>query len=163
MAYSRIDREIEAFNNVDLNEVVEETIVSMKDQVSDKLPAVSFNNLPTIKGNKTQMYQLFNNLIANGLKYNKNGKDARVEVFSSDRDEVWEITVKDNGIGIEPRHQEQIFEVFRRLHRKEEYPGTGIGLSICKKIVENHHGTIEVDSAIGKGTAFTFTLLKEAS
>ena len=160
MDYSKIDKDIEAFSDVDLNLIVEEVSLSLSSEEEKINSIIQCGSLPIVRGNKTQMYQLFNNLVTNGLKYNHNGDDARVQISAQHNNDMWEITVRDNGIGIEERHKERVFEVFRRLHRKEEYPGTGIGLSICKKIVENHKGKIWVESNSDEGTSFKFTLLE---
>ena len=103
------------------------------------------------------MQQLFQNLIINGIKFHSQER-SQIKISALRKPEEWLITVKDNGIGIDEKFQERIFEVFQRLHTKDEYPGTGIGLAICKKIVEQHGGQIYVKSALGKGATFFFTI-----
>lgn len=113
--------------------------------------------LPTVMGEATQLTQLFQNLIANAIKFC--GKNIpRIEINANKLNDFWEITVKDYGIGIDPEHFDRIFVIFQRLHGRSEYPGSGIGLAICKKIVERHGGHIWVESAVGTGTTFHFTL-----
>lgn len=116
-----------------------------------------------IFGNKTQIYQVFQNLINNGIKYQSPDASPHIQISMTDTDTHWEISIQDNGIGIAEKYIDQIFEVFKRLHRKDEYPGTGIGLSICKKVVERHGGSIRVKSTPGKGSTFYFTILKPNS
>jgi len=135
----------------------------------------SSEELPVVRGDHTQLVQLFQNLIANAIKFSREGKPVRVEVGSSplgrgssggsssssggtSKEGEYLFWVKDNGIGIEERYRERIFRIFQRLHGKEEYGGTGIGLAVCKKIVERHGGRIWVDSEVGEGTTFHFTL-----
>jgi light-regulated signal transduction histidine kinase (bacteriophytochrome) len=115
--------------------------------------------LPTIYANPIQIRQLFQNLISNGIKYHAPGVQPRVEITSlADGDDKVRINIKDNGIGIEEKYFTDIFKMFRRLHSRREYEGTGIGLSICKKIVEKHNGTIGIESELGKGSNFWFVL-----
>jgi light-regulated signal transduction histidine kinase (bacteriophytochrome) len=103
------------------------------------------------------MEQLFQNLVGNAVKFHGN-ENPRVHVSARRNGKEWIFAVKDNGIGIDPRHQDRIFAIFQRLHSRKAYPGTGIGLAICKKIVERHGGRIWVDSAEGQGTTFYFTM-----
>jgi light-regulated signal transduction histidine kinase (bacteriophytochrome) len=104
-----------------------------------------------------QLAQVFQNLISNAIKF-RSEKVPEIEISAEKKADEWLFSIQDNGIGIDPRFSERIFEVFKRLHKKEEYPGTGIGLSICKKIVERHGGNIWVESEPGKGSIFYFTL-----
>jgi chemotaxis family two-component system sensor kinase Cph1 len=106
---------------------------------------------------RSQMVQLFQNLAGNAVKFHA-GKPPRVHVSAVQTGNEWVFCVRDDGIGIDPRYAERIFNVFERLHTREEYPGTGIGLAICKKIVERHAGRIRVESQLGQGSAFYFTL-----
>jgi light-regulated signal transduction histidine kinase (bacteriophytochrome) len=115
--------------------------------------------LPTVRAVESQLQQLFQNLISNALKY-KGNRPAHIEVGCMEEDTQWKFYVKDNGIGIDPKYFEKIFIIFQRLHDKREYSGTGIGLAICKKIVEKHGGTIWVESQPGQGSTFYFTLPK---
>ncbi len=105
---------------------------------------------------------MLQNLVSNALKF-RGQETTRVHVSAIDRADAWELSVRDNGIGIEQRHHQRIFEVFQRLHSGQQYPGTGIGLSICKKIVERLGGRIWVDSAVGRGSDFRFSLTKAAT
>jgi light-regulated signal transduction histidine kinase (bacteriophytochrome) len=121
--------------------------------------AVSWDPLPTVLADDTQLTQLFQNLIGNALKF-RSSSVPRIHVFVANNEPAWHFMVRDNGIGIEPQYFERIFMVFQRLHNKADYPGTGIGLAICKKVVERHGGRIWVESRPGDGSAFHFTLPK---
>jgi signal transduction histidine kinase len=115
-------------------------------------------DMQLVKANKTQAYQLFQNLISNGIKYQPKDQKPEVQITWEKQGLFWQFCISDNGIGIEPRHQKKIFDVFRRLHRHQAYPGTGIGLSICKKIVERYGGLIWMESELNKGSKIFFQL-----
>lgn len=159
LSYSQIDQATEPLEKVDLNDLVKMIAQNAQDygDSSDRT-IVTFDELPVIQGNKTQLYQLFQNLINNGLKYQKPDNIAKVHVSAINLGGAWEIAVIDNGIGIAPEYQNQIFTVFKRLHRRTEYAGTGVGLAICKKVVERHGGEIWIKSEEGQGSTFAFTL-----
>ena len=118
---------------------------------------MSHDPLPEVLADNTQMAQVFQNLIINGIKFHSE-EAPKIHISAEKKAKEWVFSVKDNGIGIDPQYSEKIFEVFKRLHNKEDYPGTGIGLAICKKIFERHGGRIWVESELGKGSTFYFTL-----
>jgi len=119
---------------------------------------VTHDPLPIVMADEMQLIQLFQNLVANAIKYQKSGIPL-VHVSAGKNDEKkWQFSVRDNGLGIDPQYFERIFGLFQRLHKREEFAGTGIGLAICKKIVERHGGRISVESQAGQGSAFRFTL-----
>jgi PAS domain S-box-containing protein len=125
--------------------------------IKENKASVSHDPLPEVMADYTQLFQVFQNLIINGIKFH--GKEApRIHISVEKKASEWVFSVQDNGIGIDPQYSEKIFEVFKRLHKKEEYPGTGIGLAICKKIVERHGGRIWVESELGYGSTFYFAL-----
>ncbi|MCD8568484.1 MAG: ATP-binding protein [Geovibrio sp.] len=119
---------------------------------------IKYSKLPTVRADKSQMTQLFQNLIGNAIKFRREGVKAEIEISAKKEGNLFRFVVKDNGIGIDKKYLDRIFVIFQRLHTKEEFPGTGIGLAICKKIVERHGGEISVESAEGKGSDFIFTL-----
>jgi light-regulated signal transduction histidine kinase (bacteriophytochrome) len=120
------------------------------------------NEMGFIKGERTQIKQLFQNLIANGIKYKKENIEPRIKISSVRKENRLYVEIEDNGIGIQEDYLSQIFEMFRRLHTKEEYSGSGIGLSVCKKIVELYNGEIDVKSVYGEGSTFYFNILLES-
>ena len=121
--------------------------------------SVTYDALPTIEADDLQLTQLFQNLIGNALKF-RSASVPRIQISAKEKEHEWQFSVHDNGIGIEAQYFERIFMVFQRLHNKGEYPGTGIGLAICKKVVERHGGRIWVESRPADGSAFHFTLPK---
>ncbi|MGZ5051614.1 MAG: protoglobin domain-containing protein [Methylobacter sp.] len=160
LAYSRIGSRIRPFEPVDLSNVLKRALANLHIAIEESGAQISYDELPTVRGDITQLTQLFQNLIGNAVKFRREqAPEIRISVLEDD-DDYWRIAVRDNGIGIAPEFFERIFVIFQRLHNKEEYPGTGIGLSICKKIVERHGGQIRVDSERGQGATFTFTLPK---
>lgn len=160
LEYSSLDRDAQKLENVQLNSIVAQIQTDMNPTMEDSKGVITSDDLPVVSGNKTQLYQLIQNLVNNGLKYQDKGASPKVHVGVEDMGETWTFSVKDNGIGIDERHISKIFDVFQRLHRRTEYAGTGVGLSICKKIVERHGGRIWVESKKGLGSTFYFTILK---
>ena len=160
LAYSSISSDTQALENVNLTSVITVIKNDLLDHSSGRKGEITFEPLPEIQGNKTQLFQLFQNLISNGLKYQKPDAMPHVHLGVLDNDSHWLFTIKDNGIGMEARHLTKIFEVFQRLHGRSKYAGTGVGLSICKKVVERHGGTIWVESEKNLGSTFYVKLLK---
>ena len=122
---------------------------------------IECGELPAVRGDATQLLQLFQNLLANAIKFHRPGEAPRVSLSAQARPEGWRFAVTDNGIGIAAEYFERIFALFQRLHGRTEYPGTGIGLALCKKIVERHGGRIGVESEPGRGSTFWFTLPRD--
>ena len=157
LAYSRLSSSGNKFEDTDCNEVVKRVLEVLKAPITDTGASVTCDDLPTVKADGIQLHQLFQNLISNGIKFRSN-EPAKIQVSAGLDDEKWLFAVKDNGIGIAPRHHDQIFQMFQRLHHRGQYPGTGVGLAISAKIVQRHGGTIWVDSEEDKGTTVYFTI-----
>ncbi len=157
LAYSRAGHTATQIKEVDCNLVFQRVVKSMEATVKSVGAGITCDKLPVVRAHETGILQLFQNLIVNSLKFQ--GKQAPLIHMSAHRENgEWVFTVRDNGIGIEPQYHQRIFQIFQRLHQRDAYPGTGIGLAICKKIVENHGGRIWVESEPGKGTSFFFTI-----
>ena len=157
LAYSRVGTHHAEFAAVDCGKALKRALTNLRAAIEGSGTAVTHDELPTLQADESQLVQLFQNLIGNALKFH--GTQApKLHVGAIDRGGEWEFSVRDNGIGIEPQYFERIFLVFQRLHGKGEYPGTGIGLAICKKVVARHGGRIWLESALGQGSTFYFTL-----
>ena len=137
--------------------ILNQVLSNLEIFIKENKATVSHGYLPEVIADYTQLIQIFQNLIINGIKFHSE-EAPKINISAKKKESEWVFSVRDNGIGIEPQYSEKIFEVFKRLHKKEEYPGTGIGLAICKKIIERHGGRIWVESELGKGSTFYFTL-----
>ena len=160
LEFSRVGKQEEEVKTIDLREVVNEVGLLQKRLLEDKNGQLSFEGHHLIKGYPSPILQVMHNLIGNAIKYSRQNIPPIVKITCEDQEDHWVISVKDNGIGIKPAYYDKIFVIFQRLHRKEEYNGTGMGLAIVKKIVESLGGQIWVESEWEKGSAFTFTLPK---
>ncbi len=156
--YSRIATRGAEFRSVNTNDIFSQAVSNLEASITESHALITKDDLPTISGDETQLIQLFQNLIGNAIKYRKPETAPSVNISAGKDRQGWTFSVSDNGIGIEPRHFDQIFQIFQRLHARGEYPGTGIGLAICKRIVERHHGRIWVKSSPGEGATFFFTI-----
>lgn len=157
LEYSRVGMEGKAFTPTDCSAVLDRALVNLQTAIEASGAAVTHDPLPTVMADEMQLGQLLQNLISNGVKFR--GEDPpRVHVSAEQKGNQWVFSVRDNGIGIDPEHSDRIFSLFQRLHSREEYPGTGVGLALCKKIVELHGGRIWVESQPGRGSTFYFTL-----
>jgi len=137
---------------------LESALQNLHRAVEESNARVTHDSLPRLQVDPTQLTQLLQNLIDNAVKFRRRGQGPRVHIAAARKEDMWEWAVRDDGIGIDPAHAARIFGMFQRLHGRGEYPGTGIGLSICKKIVERHGGRIWVESELGRGTVLRFTL-----
>ncbi len=137
--------------------VFDQALANLKVPIEESGAVVDRGPLPTVMADKLQIGQLLQNLIGNAIKYHGD-EPPRVHVSAEQEGNEWVFSVRDNGIGIDPQFAERIFVIFQRLHNREKYPGTGIGLAICKKIVERHGGRIWLESQVGSGATFYFTI-----
>jgi light-regulated signal transduction histidine kinase (bacteriophytochrome) len=157
LTYSRIATRGDEFTDTDLGGVVGQALAHLQSSVKESGAVVTQDCLPTLEADRGQMTQLFQNLIGNALKYRGDATPA-VHIGAQRREGEWVFSVRDNGIGIKTEFFDRIFILFQRLHTRAQYTGTGIGLAICKKIVERHNGRIWVESEAGKGSTFFFTI-----
>jgi PAS domain S-box-containing protein len=158
LMYSRVGTQALQPQALETAHLVDQVVTDLAAAITDAGARVTRDELPPVQADPTQLRQLLQNLIANGIKFHRPPQAPQVHVSATRDDGWWTFCVSDNGIGIEPQYRERIFVLFQRLHSRAEYPGTGIGLAICKKIVERHGGWIRVDSEVGHGTRFLFTL-----
>jgi PAS domain S-box-containing protein len=159
LAFSRLNTESKEFEPILMEVALDNVLINLKASIKDNKAQITHDPLPTINGDPSQIHQALQNLIANAIKFHGN-KPPKIHISAEDSGGEWLFSIDDNGIGIDPEHKDQIFKIFKRLHIREEYPGTGIGLAICKRIVERHGGHIWVESEEGKGSTFYFTLSK---
>jgi PAS domain S-box-containing protein len=157
LAYSRVERRGNPMQSIDANKSLASAVRNLQVSIAEQGATVTNDDLPTLEADATQLTQLFQNLIGNAIKFHGE-HPTLVHVGVEKLENAWHFSVRDNGIGIDPQYFERVFLVFQRLHTRREYSGTGIGLSICKKIVERHGGRIWIDSQIGQGTTFHFTI-----
>jgi chemotaxis family two-component system sensor kinase Cph1 len=145
------------FKPTDCPLAVDKAVFNLQAAIEESGAIVTYDDLPTVMANSSQLTRLFQNLIGNAIKFRAK-KAPKIHISAERKEDEWIFLIRDNGIGINPKDAERIFTVFQRLHTREEYPGTGIGLAICKRIVERHGGRIWVESKLGKGSTFYFTI-----
>jgi signal transduction histidine kinase len=158
LEFSRVGRVYNEFELVDLNQLLEEIIQFYEPQIEKNDAKVRFGAMPKVKGVEVSLKMVFQNLISNALKYQEKGSIPEIDIGVKDLYTHWQFSVKDNGIGIEEEYRDQVFLLFKRLHGSDDYPGTGMGLAVSKKIVEQHNGNIWVESEKGEGSTFYFTI-----
>jgi light-regulated signal transduction histidine kinase (bacteriophytochrome) len=161
LEYSRVSTETGELSEVDMEKVLQAALGNLAALIRENGAIVSHDALPHVTGAPTQLMQLLQNLVDNALKY-RHQSAPRIHVGAEDLGHEWQISVKDNGLGIDPKQFDRIFQIFHRLHAETDRPGAGIGLSVCKRIVERHGGRIWVDSQPGAGSTFYFTLPKKS-
>ena len=157
LSYARLDSPSRSSSEVDCNEVVASTLAFLHARIAETRAQIDVEALPAVMGDRGQLIQLFQNLLGNALKYCK-GRSPDIRVSAQRGTAEWVFRVSDNGIGIESQHLLRIFEVFKRLHTMQEYPGNGIGLAICQRIVARHGGLLWVCSEPGLGSTFYFSI-----
>lgn len=158
--FSRVGKLEEDMESVNINEVIKEISLFERRTIEEKSAKLKFKNLPTIIAHRAPIFQVFQNLISNSIKYSKSGISPVINVSAEESIDQWEFSISDNGIGIDPIYFDRIFIIFQRLHGKDEYKGTGMGLAIVKKIIDNLGGKIGVESKEGEGSKFYFTIPK---
>jgi light-regulated signal transduction histidine kinase (bacteriophytochrome) len=158
LEFSRVGKQNEQKKEIDINDIVSEIQLLHHEQINELNGVIKTKNLPVIFGHRTPIRQVFQNIIGNALKYHREGVAPEIEIEAIPLKDRWQFKISDNGLGIENEYFDKIFEIFQRLHNKEEYSGTGIGLAITKKIIENMGGKIWVSSVYEKGSNFYFTI-----
>jgi two-component system, chemotaxis family, sensor kinase Cph1 len=157
LAYSKVDIQAIEFQRTDANVPLERSLTSLRQRIAETQAIVTHDDLPTIMADSTKLMQLFQNLIGNAIKF-RSSNPPKIHIGTTRLEDEWLFSIHDNGIGIDPKFSDRIFIIFQRLHTRDEYPGTGMGLAICKKIIECHRGRIWVESKLGEGSTFYFTI-----
>ena len=157
LAYSRVGTRGKEFAPIAVKTALDRALTNLQIRIADNGAVITTDPLPTVIADRTQLTQMFQNLIGNAIKFCRD-QPPQIHVGAKQQSDEWLFSVRDNGIGIEPQFADRIFTIFQRLHAREEYPGTGIGLAICKKIVDRHGGRIWVESELGQGATFYFTI-----
>ncbi len=153
LEYSQVETKGKRFKPIDSSLVAGLAVGNLQVAIEESGAVVTYDDLPTVKGDFSQLSRLFQNLVSNAIKF-RTEEAPRIYVSAERKGDEWVFSVRDNGIGIDPENAGRIFIIFQRLHGRDEYSGTGIGLAICKKIVERHGGHIWVESETGKGSTF---------
>ena len=157
LEYSRVETRGEPFEPTDLDAVLADVLDDLQVSIAEHDAEIAVEPLPTVEGDPSQLRQVFQNLLDNAIEYSGEGSP-HVEITSERDGDEWVISVSDRGVGIDTDNVDRVFEVFQRLHTYDEHPGTGIGLALCRRIVERHGGEMWVDSGPGGGSTFSFTL-----
>jgi signal transduction histidine kinase len=157
LQFSRVGRAQTPFQPVACREAVDQALDQLANSIMEAKARVCCGDLPTVSADRTQLVQLFQNLISNAIKY-RTPEPPEINITAERLDEEWKFSIRDNGIGIDPQFRERIFVIFQRLHTRNDYSGTGIGLALCKRIVERHGGRIWVESELDEGSTFCFTI-----
>jgi light-regulated signal transduction histidine kinase (bacteriophytochrome) len=160
LAYSRVGTHGTEFKTTDCKAAVQKALANLRAAIESSAGTVTHDSLPTVNADEFQLVQLFQNLIGNALKL-RGAQTPNIHISSQDKADAWTFAVKDNGIGIDAEYFDRVFMVFQRLHNRTDYPGTGIGLAICKKVVDRHGGRIWIESEAGIGSTFWFTVPKK--
>jgi chemotaxis family two-component system sensor kinase Cph1 len=158
LVYSKVDLKGIEWELTEVETALNQALANLRGRIAETGAEISYNSMPTIVADSTQLMQLFQNLLGNAIKFRKKDEAPRIHVGVQRQEDSWLFSVQDNGIGIDPQFADRIFVIFQRLHTRDEYPGSGMGLAICKKIVECHRGQIWVESELGKGATFFFTI-----
>jgi len=157
LSYSRVDARSGPFTQIPFLDIVNDALILLESSIHDSGGQVACDKLPIVMGDRSQLVQLMQNLIGNGLTY-RSDKPPHIHISAKRNGKDWIFSVRDNGIGIDPKHYERIFEIFKRLHNQKDRPGTGIGLAVCRRVVNRHGGKIWVESKLGHGSTFQFTI-----
>jgi len=157
LAYHEVNTRTQEFAAVDCESVLAGVLFELRGTIAKRGATVTHDPLPTVRGDVAQLQEVFRNLVSNGIKFQQQ-EPPHVHISATQTENAWVFAVRDNGIGIDPHHLDRLFLVFQRLHATEPYPKPGIGLAMCKKIVERHGGRIWVESELGKGATFFFTI-----
>ncbi|RMH76350.1 MAG: PAS domain S-box protein [Cyanobacteria bacterium J007] len=157
LQYSRVRTRAKPFEEIETDKVLEIALANLQSAIESNEATISVSALPVVKGDRAQLVQLFQNLIGNAIKYRRQDPP-EIAIDAKREGDRYRFCIEDNGIGIDPKHRDRIFQIFQRLHTIQEYPGTGIGLAVCQKIVQRHGGCIWVESELGRGSKFYFTL-----
>jgi light-regulated signal transduction histidine kinase (bacteriophytochrome) len=165
LSYSRVGHKSGQFKPVETREALSSALENLRSSIEEAAAVVTHDALPAVNGDPVQLLQLFQNLIGNAIKFRNPARQCQIHIGARQEENMWRFSVHDNGIGIPKEAFDRVFLLFRRLHNRGEYAGTGIGLAICKKIVERHSGRIWVESVLGEGSTFCFLLpaAKEAA
>ena len=156
--FSRVSTHAKPFEQVDTKTIVEQVISILQQLITENNASITIDDLPVIKADEMQMLRVFQNLIENAIKFKKKTELPKIHISCTKQSNMVQFSVADNGIGMEMQYHDRVFMVFQRLHSVKDYPGTGIGLSVCKRIVERHGGTIWFESTVNEGTTFYFTI-----
>ena len=157
LEYAHIEKTDTSSELVNCTDIIKQVLINLQQVIKETNAEVTQDPLPTVMGSSIRLLQLFQNLIGNAIKY-RGDNPPKIHIKAERKNAEWLFSIRDNGIGIDPKHSERIFQIFQRLHGREKYSGTGIGLALCKKIVEQHKGKLWVESILDKGSTFYFTL-----
>ena len=158
LAFSRVETQAQPLKSIDAQSALGAAIVNLKGLIDETGSLVTTDDLPQVRADEIQLTMLFQNLINNGIKFQNGRHPPHIHVSAQPQTGGWCFSVRDNGIGIDSKYKDKVFLVFQRLHTRNEYPGTGIGLALCKRIVNRHGGQIWFASSPGQGTTFFFTI-----
>jgi len=158
LEFSRVSSHAKIFEQVNSSTILEGVVSNLQQMIAENSALITYNDLPVVTADESQILSVFQNLLSNAIKFKKKTELPKIHISCTKQKLMYQFSVTDNGIGMEMQYHDRVFIIFQRLHSAKDYPGTGIGLSICKRIVERHGGTIWFKSIINEGTTFYFTI-----